>query len=643
MSRFGPTILIIFVLIVSIESPVFSEVIGESFVFVKDNRPAVTLVVGSRAKVEDDLHLANILAGTIKQISGVEIPIAGKEDKVPSGRQVLIGTPKDIPLLGRLLAEDTVYKDKTRCETLPPELGEQGFVIHKTKHNNKEYLILTGRTNLAVLYAVNTLEDRLHTEASQVIVDGFGTRLMPIVNTPAFKYRSLQTAVGGPDFLGSGQYMREFGYDYKSFVDWLASHKINNILLHDFHWTWGLCYDSKRFPELVNRNHPNVKNDYIGDIIRYGRKRGVTVFPAQNMPDRCGCITKAYPELAGLEADGTRQSKTFCLNKRRVLEIWKGYWEEVLDRYPDVEAVGGQFGEGLKGRCQCDVCRSDGYFEKQLEFFDAMVKITRAKNPPVKCWIWDVPGARDIIAHRKDYPDMVYIDWKYKFRPFMLGQRRPKGDWYLYHEHGHNPEFGMKQMCIAMQKHGVEGLQIRAVQFKERDWLFHHFEEFAWNPRLSIEDYAHLYTTKMLRRKDDNVAKAYAHYIRAQGHYEIFATDRGRKALKEYSKEKRVELETYNEIAKREMEAFKNALGSIRFSHSFVDWLKARAEIAHIGHETRFNITNSDGSIRQIQMIKTYSGGYVGPEGKGYKWIGPKGEYYTRRPSEAQLRSAYGF
>ena len=426
MSRFGVTILIIFALILSIELPVFSEVIGDSFVFIKGDRPAATLIVGSKAEVEDDLHFANILAETIKQISGVEIPITDAKDKVLSSRQVLIGTPQDIPLLGRLLAEDTVYKDKTGCETLPPQLGEQGFVIHKIKHDDREHLVLTGRTNLAVLYAVNTLEDRLHAEADQVIVDGFGTGLMPIVNVPAFKYRSLQTAVGGPDFLGSGQYMREFGYDYKAFVDWLVSHKINNILLHDTGFTWGICYDSKRFPELVNRDHPNVKKDYIGDIIKYGRKRGLTVFFAHNMPDRWHFIVKVYPELAGtINAEGVPSNNVVCLNKPQVMQIWRDYWNEALDRYPGVEAIGCQFGEGVSPRlrCQCDVCRSDQYYKKQLEFFDAMVEVARSKRPPVKYWIWRVPGAKDIIERKTDYPDLVDIDWKLKFRPFMLGHR----------------------------------------------------------------------------------------------------------------------------------------------------------------------------------------------------------------------------
>jgi hypothetical protein len=580
MARCCAIVVVTLVSAICLEPYAFGEIVGDSFVFVKDNRPAATLVVGSKAKVEDDLHFANILAGTIKQISAVEIPVADAKDKVPGRRQVLIGTPQSIPLLVRLLTEDTVYRDKTGCEMLPRELGEQGFVIHKTKHEDKEYLILSGRTNLAVLYAVNTLEDRLHTEADQVIVDGFGTRLMPIVNTPAFRYRSLQTAVGGPDFLGSGQYMREFGYNHKAFVDWLASHKINNILLHDTGFTWGICYDSKRFPELVNRDHPNVKRDYLGGIIRYGRKRGLTVFFAHNIPDRWHFIVKVYPELAGtINAEGVPSNNVVCLNKPRVMQIWRDYWDEALDRYPGVEAIGCQFGEGISPRlrCQCDVCRSDQYYKKQLEFFDAMVEAARSRRHPVKYWIWRVPGAKDIIERKKDYPDLVDIDWRLNFRPFMLG-RRTEGDWYLYHRHGNNPEFGMKQMCMAMENLGLEGLQIRAVQFREKDKLFQHFEEFTWNPQLSIADYAHLYAIKVLRRKDEKLADAYAHYIRAQGYSEIYAEDRRRMRKRELSEQEKRELDSWRNRAAEEKQALSSTLEEISVNSDFVEWLRRQAK-----------------------------------------------------------------
>ena len=65
------------------------------------------------------------------------------------------------------------------------------------------------------------------------------------------------------------------------------------------------------------------------------------------------------------------------------------------------------------------------------------------------------------------------------------------------------------------------------------------------------------------------------------------------------------------------------------------DKMKARAERYHIRNEMRYvavNITNSNGSISQVRLRK---------HGVGY--VGTRGEYYNRLPTEDQLRPIYGF
>lgn len=565
----------------------------ESFTFVQGQRPVATLVIGSRAQVEEDLHFAKILASTIKQISGVDIPIADKDCKVQTPGQVLIGTPDDIPLLKKLLTEDTSYQKQIKTRhgkvPLPASLGRQGFIIHKTKKQHQGYLVLTGHTDLAVLYAVNTLDDRLHVEADRVVVDGLGTDSTPVVNIPAFKYRSLFTSVG-PGGLATDEYAKEFGNGsgdtYREFVDWLASHKINNVLLMDTsRFKEGLCYDSKAFPELVNRKHPNVKCEYIRDIITYGCKRGVTVFLMHNLPDNWDLVIKKYRELYGINLGGKASTvrgyniadRTACLNKPEVKKLWDAYWNEVLDRYPDVEAVGAQFGESRRRWCQCSFCTSERFFETIVEYYDSMVSIARSKNRAIKSWIFTVPGARDIIAKRASWPNLIVIDWGVEWLPFALGRKKPRGDWYLYHRYGDNPEFGTKHMCLAMQAHGIEGMQIRAIEFKAKDRVFQHFEEFTWNPGLSIEDYAQIYVTKILRRKHESLAKAYGHYILAQGYREISSEGGASVDSSAKRKTKWLNLDNCDRNFESEVHALNATLDGIRADHPFVDWLRDRA------------------------------------------------------------------
>ena len=62
---------------------------------------------------------------------------------------------------------------------------------------------------------------------------------------------------------------------------------------------------------------------------------------------------------------------------------------------------------------------------------------------------------------------------------------------------------------------------------------------------------------------------------------------------------------------------------------------KAQLERDYIREEIRYvtvNITNSNGSISQVRLKK---------HGVGY--VGTRGEYYSKLPSEDQLRPIYGF
>jgi hypothetical protein len=65
------------------------------------------------------------------------------------------------------------------------------------------------------------------------------------------------------------------------------------------------------------------------------------------------------------------------------------------------------------------------------------------------------------------------------------------------------------------------------------------------------------------------------------------------------------------------------------------DKKKTRAEMDSLRHEmstVMVKVTNSNGSIIQVPLRK---------QGVGY--VGPRGEYYDKLPTEDQLRPVYGF
>jgi phage tail tape-measure protein len=65
------------------------------------------------------------------------------------------------------------------------------------------------------------------------------------------------------------------------------------------------------------------------------------------------------------------------------------------------------------------------------------------------------------------------------------------------------------------------------------------------------------------------------------------------------------------------------------------DKKKTQAEIDSLRQEMNIvtiNITNSNGSVSQVRLRK---------QGVGY--VGPRGEYYDKLPTEEQLKPIYGF
>ena len=360
-----------------------------SFTLVQDKNPGCIILIGL---IREDLEVAELLQERVKQITGIKLVIS-RQKGIQSKNQILMGSPFSNSLLKEILREENILvtpKDKeiekNKRLLIPEDLGRQGFVIYRTDYKGKKYLILSGNTQQGVFYAVTTFINRLYLRSKNLIIDNFDSPSTPIINLPAFKYRSVATNIGGPDWLGHNQWEREWGHDYRGFIDWLASHKINNLNIWLFDLAFGIAYDSKKFPECVNRYHPNVKREFIKEMIKYAHKRYIEVFFFIDFPDNWTAIIKAHPELVGknidtkdipsgkeweeyqrsgeIRGDSFRKNSWVCASNPKVMQFWKEYWNELLERYPDVDGIGGQFCEHSNMRCNCKNC-TDNVVELQ--------------------------------------------------------------------------------------------------------------------------------------------------------------------------------------------------------------------------------------------------------------------------------------
>ena len=526
---------------------------GMMFELVRGGKPCCAIVVGSGT---GDEGLAELLAQRVEDLTGVRVPLIGDEDAQGDRNFIHLGTLLDDSRSMEILREnrcmvrweDREVERNKRLNT-PADLGSQGFVFHMVRGEMGNRLILGGHTEQGTLYAAVTAMERLCLEGDRLLIKYIDTILQPRFNVPLFEGRSVATNLGGPDWLGPGQWAKEWRtpdgrYDWKGFVDLLAGHKLNNLSCWIFNLAFGIAYDSPRFPTMVNRHHPNVEQEFMSDLMAYAEKRHVDVWFFLDFPDNWAGVIRARPYFAGRNVDleqfptgeawaryaegddqarAVRRSVSWvCGSEPGVKEFWRMYLTELVERYPNVRGIGGQFCEHSGTRCTCPIC-SERFFEIQEEFFEEMVKTVQARNSDIIPWIYDSWGTREIVRCADRYPHFVNVDWGSAEDCLKFYSRRqiPRGTWYLQHASGsrwreHLLRIGTRTLAAS----GVSGYQIRGVSYREQDEMYHAAQEFAWNPALTDEGFARLHIIRRYHRDDEALARLYASWIRLNGRRE---------------------------------------------------------------------------------------------------------------------------
>lgn len=528
------------------------------FVLVENGKPSCQVVLPGGAS-ELSRQAAARLQSVMREVGGVELPVVTEIQAAPARGSILLGSLEENAAAADFLRQNRIvgtWSDRVSVKRIliPDNLGPEGFVIYAGQHRGQPALALNGQTPRAGLYAVETVTDRIFQEGNRALAGPLNSDSTPVLNLPAFRARGIVSNLGGPEWTAGGQWEKEWakgdGYDWQGFVDWLVSHKLNYLNLWAFNLHFGLAYDSKRFPDLVNRHHPNVKREFVKDLIRYAHSRGIQVFFFVDFPDDWTAVIKGRPELAGknvnpAEIPGGPEWEDFqkygerrlgelggaerfrdkyswvCASEPKTLEFWKAYWEELLERYPDVDGIGGQFSEHTDThRCKCPRCAPlENHFALIEKFFAEMVKIGRRANPQMKFWIYDSWGTRDILLHRDRYPNFIQIDWSGAVGALHYKQYLPRSNWYLLSPSGRRfLEFHYKYAISALNERGVEGVEILTGAYREYDNRHQAFEEFTWNPRLPLEEYARLYIQKLCRRRDPRLAELYAAWLNFLGY-----------------------------------------------------------------------------------------------------------------------------
>lgn len=549
------------------------KVQGKEFVLAEKQKAMVEIIVDSGLK--EDFESGELLGRRIREIFGVEISISNKSKPAGKLKEIWIGTIPKSAHLRKILEKDNILLgpdnptagkfdfDKRssslsadrvamimssrlrRDFLIPDDLGAQGFIVYSPDERN---LLLCGGAPQGTFYAVQTLLNHLYLDGNRVKADDLHNERFPIFNRPVTPVRGICTNIGGPDHLSHNQWEKEWGdgegYDYKGFIDWLAQYKINHIDMWLFELGFGISYPSKKFPECVNPYHPNVKKEFIGDMIDYAHSRYMKITMFIDFPDMFSGILRKHPELGAKQFnpatlspekewilfqktgenpgkyDFRRKFGTVCASNPKVMTFWAEYLEEVFARYPGLDGVTGQFAEGLHGLCQCAGCQRD-FLKLQWKYFKRMAEIVQKDRPGRMIINCASPGDVEILRHRNEIKNFIHFDWGTPFLPYTRGRALPRGEWYLFHYSGAKwTEFNWQNIGRFLVHSGLEAVMKRTVSFKSRENDHFAFGEYIWNPELKLEDYAELYTRMTLRKNDIDTADLYAHWIKVCGYSE---------------------------------------------------------------------------------------------------------------------------
>ena len=158
-----------------------------------------------------------------------------------------------------------------------------------------------------------------------------------------------------PDLRTRGHFMEcRYGSNLMTFEDWkavvddMAEMKMNQLVVA-LYGCWCIQYDGiiseyiyvpiEKMPELrvdvIKRYYspknnkwinetvrvPMAEQDFFGDIIAYGKERGVEVVPLWNSYGHNTLLPRLHPEISAKDEQGNPTSHGFCLAEEKTYEI----------------------------------------------------------------------------------------------------------------------------------------------------------------------------------------------------------------------------------------------------------------------------------------------------------------------------------
>ena len=276
---------------------------------------------------------------------------------------------------------------------------------------NKNGITLTGYGEAGIFYAVTTLLQTVE------VIDG-------IVCVPEMKM------IDYPDLRTRGHFLEtRYGSnlmtldDWKAVIDNMVTMKHNQLVV-SLYGCWQIQYDGiiteyvyipiPKYPliksDVIKKYYspkkggwvnevvevPMVKEDFFGELVAYGKSKGVEVLPLWNSYGHNTLIPRMYPETAPL-VNGERQKVGFCVSSPKTYELLFYIYDLIIDKYLEpngvksfhigLDEVWDQRGADVENPdklyspwCQCEECAKLTNQEKTIKHALTLIKHLKSRG-----------------------------------------------------------------------------------------------------------------------------------------------------------------------------------------------------------------------------------------------------------------------
>jgi len=143
---------------------------------------------------------------------------------------------------------------------------------------------------------------------------------------------------------------------WKSHIDFLVD-KLKADSLFFCMNGYELPYSSDAFPEAVELDHQNVKNDFFQEVFDYAKSRNLYLGAVFCTTGHAWGYAKAHPNYTTIAKDGTRHKENLCHNNPEGRRYAETVVKEMLTRYKGFDALSFHPPENAQP-CYCRYCQS---------------------------------------------------------------------------------------------------------------------------------------------------------------------------------------------------------------------------------------------------------------------------------------------